>query len=547
VKIKNASLGCLLAGLYLIFSCVNSVAQELSATENAEVQKLLQSFATGKYATTSTNAWLLYRSGEEANYRIADTILEQFMALQDTVRESLTFGQWAWSAGAPIGDLNVALFRCHDMFANLWDQQSKMAPQTRDTYLASCRRLVEAARRRWDTEIFDIGRDFVNYSNIFVLYIQTLTLAGDRFNEPRLQQMAKSQWTRWYNHVTYIGIDEFASPTYNQVVFRALFDIHDFCHDERIQKETREMIDHVYTLQSALTHPKLKIPVSGISRDYRVFLKEADARSGVLTIPQAGYQPPAKAIAINEHRKYPFTVIGRAAISPFIFQSYQLEDAAMGSMTGGACFQQQIHCLAVAGKSESERAVVFIQGSNTPMNGYTDQKEMSTLCVYNRLPALWHLTQWRGDMTEYRGTFGEFGIGLSDKWQKTTVKDHIVLQAFGYDVHLFPFAVQNGKAVAIDLELKHRTSSSPRYHPRPIVFDEYVFPEKPDWFGVYVTLVKSGDKVDNPRIVYAKVDGIDTFKTRRGHLIRLYTTPQGDTRQLYNVDPALIPLLKFSE
>ncbi len=70
---------------------------------------------------------------------------------------------------------------------------------------------------------------------------------------------------------------------------------------------------------------------------------------------------------------------------------------------------------------------------------------------------------------------------------------------------------------------------------------------EPDWFGVYVTLAKAGSKVANPLIAYAKVDGVDTFKTKFGHSIRLYTTPQGDIRQLHNVDPALIPLLKFSE
>lgn len=532
-------LGCLL--------CSGAPAQELSMTEQMEVQKLLESFAAGQSAATANNAWLLYRSGDAANYPIADAILDRFISMQDTVREAITFGQWPWNEGGEIGDLNVALFRSHDLFANLWDQQPKMAPETRKAYQLACKNLVEAARRRWDTEVFDIGRDFTNYSNIFVLYVQTLTLAGERYGDPRLQKMAQSQWTRWYNHISYLGIDEFASPSYNHVIFRALFDIRDFSPEPRIKQEAAEVIDHVYLLQSALTHPKLKIPVSGISRDYRVFLKEADARSAVLTTSQPGYTPPANAIAMNDNRRYPFTVIGRAAISPFIFQSYQLEDAAMGSMTGGACFQQQIHCLAVTGKSETERAVAFIQGSNTPVNGYTDQKEMTTLCVYNHLPALWHLTQWRGEMANYRETFGEFGIGLSDKWQPTTVKDHVVLQAYGYDLHLFPFAVENGKAIAITLELKHRTTSSPRYHPRPIIFDEYVFPAEPDWFGVYVALVKSGSKVPNPGINYARVDGIDIFKTKAGHQIKLYTTPQGDIRQLHNVDPALIPLLKFSE
>ena len=527
---------------------LSATAQELSKDEKAELARLEGEYASGTIAATAANAWLFYRSGDQALYPKADYLLKKFFSLQDSNALSSTFGQWAWREGAEIGDLNVALFRSHDLFVNLWPHQDKMAPATREKYLLSCHRLVEAAQHRWDTEVFDIGRDFVAYSNIFCLYIQTLTLAGDRFDDIRLKRTAKGQWTRWYNHISFFGIDEFASPGYNHVIFKALFDIHDFCHDERIQRETQEIMDHVYLLQSAVTHPLLKLPITGISRDYRVFLKEADARSAVLTMPlPAGYAPPAQAIAINQNRHYPFAVIGKAAIAPFIFKSYQLANAGMGSMTGGACFQQQIHCLAAVGKDETERAVAFIQGSNTPVNGYTDQKELTTLCVYNRLPALWHLTQWRGDLADYRETFGEFGVGLSAKWKvQSTKADHLILEAFGYDLHLFPFAVENEKLISCALELKHRTTSSPRYHPRPIIFDEYVFPPEPDWFGVYVALVASGTPVDDPRITYALEDGIRRFTTAKGHQIRLYLAEKGDTRQLYNVDPALIPLLKIN-
>jgi hypothetical protein len=408
--------------------------------------------------------------------------------------------------------------------------------------------VLEATKRRWDIEVFDIYRDYVAYSNIFALYVQSLMLAGDRFNNDLVSRTAKSQWIRWYNHISFFGIDEFVSPTYNNVVFGALRDIHDFCHDERIEKETTEVMDHIYLLQSVVTHPLLKIPISGISRDYRIFLKQGDARSAVLTSPPEGYSPPAKAIAINEHRTYPFEVIGKASINPFLFKSYQLPDAGMGSMTGGACFQQQIHCMAAVGQNENERAVVFVQGSNTPVNGYTDQKGMSVLCVWNRLPTYWHLTQKRMPPSLYREAFGDFGVGLSRNWQeKEVTPDHIVLEAFGYDLHLFPFAVQEEKIASCELMLQHRTTSSPRYHPRPIIFDEYVFPAEPDWFGVFILLTKSGSKIADPRISYACKDGIRIFTTKTGHRIRLVIAEKGDTRQLFNVDPALIPLLNYSE
>ncbi len=295
----------------------------------------------------------------------------------------------------------------------------------------------------------------------------------------------------------------------------------------------------------------MKLPVTGISRDYRNFLGPGDARSPVLTQgPDDCYSPPPRALALNDNRRYPFKVTGKASMMPFIFKSYQLEDAAMGSMTGGACFQQQIHCIVAVGKNENERAVAFLQGSFTPVNGYTDQIGNSTLCVYNRLPAYWHLTQKHGvlDMSTYKETFGDFGIGITADWkEKINTPDHIVLEAYGYDLHIFPFVVQNEKIAPTGLMLKHRTTTSPRYHPRPRVFDEYVFPEEPDWFGAYITLVKSGIKVSKPRIGFTNKDGIRTFKTKKGHQIRLFIAEKGDTRQLCNVDPALIPLLKILE
>lgn len=530
--------------------CIHGNAQELTADEKASLEKMRAEYVQNRKTASFQYAWLLYRTDIPSNCREADRILYETIALQDHDPESLTYGQWGWhvEGGEKKADLNAALFRADALFVKLWEQQDKMSKKTRENFLVSCKEVTEAAKRRWDTEVFDIGRDFTAYSNIFVLYIETLTLAGERFNDARLKKMAKSQWTRWYNHVSFFGIDEFASPSYNHVVFYHLMNIHNFCHDERIERETKEVLDHIYVLQSAITHPLLKLPVSGISRDYRMFLIQNDARSAVLTSPIEGYAPPQKAVELNEKRTYPLEVIGKASIMPFIFKSYQLQKAAMGSMTGGNCFQQQIHCMAAVGNNEVERAVLFLQGSFTPVNGFTDQKGLSTLCVYNRLPSYWHLTQWRGDMAKYKETIGEFGAGISANWrEKLHAPDHIVLEAYGYEAHIFPFTVQDVKITPCSLLLKHRTTTSPRYHPRPRVFDEYVFPQEHDWFGAFIALVKSGSEISNPGITYANQDGVHSFNTNQGHNVRLYIAEKGDTRQLFSIDPALVPLLKVNE
>ena len=525
--------------------------QDLFIAKGGSVERKSKTISIDKKTASLKYAWELYRSEDKANYPKADAVLNYCISLQDNEVESMTYGQWGWKwqGDEKVADLNRALFQADIMFDKLWEHQNKMSPETKTNFIASCERLLEAAKRRWDTEIFDITRDFTAYSNIFVMYIETLTLAGDRFNNPRLKKIAKSQWTRWYNHISYLGIDEFASPTYNHVVFSALMNIHNFCHDERIQKEVKEVMDHIYLLQSAITHPLLKLPVTGISRDYRNFLIQPDARSAVIasTVPE-GYTPPPKAVALNQNRTYPFEVIGKASIMPFIFKSYQLKNAAMGSMTGGHCFQQQIHCMAAVGHNENERAVAFVQGSNTPINGFTDQIETSTLCIFNRLSNYWNLTQKHLDITKYREVIGEFGIGISPNWnEKLKTPEHIVLEAFGYNMHIFPFAIQNEKIEACDLILKHRTTTSPRYHPRNRIFDEYVFPPEPDWFGAYIALVRSGSKVDVPNLEYTNTDGIRLFKTNIGHQVRLHVTEKDETKQLFNIDPALIPLFKINE
>ncbi|KAA3661366.1 MAG: hypothetical protein DWQ10_04685 [Calditrichaeota bacterium] len=541
------------AMLACIFLISFGFAQELTLAEKMELDELESQYPGDLRSSALDYAFLSYRIDEHANHLKADTALNHFIALQDNDPESVTYGQWdwRWKNNQKVVDFNRALFMADMMFGKLWEQQDKMSVATRKNFITSCERLLEAAVRRWDTEVFDIGRDFVNYSNIFVLYIETFTRAGARFHDARLQKTAVGQWTRWYNHISYYGIDEFASPTYNRVIFKHLANIHDFSNNERVKREVKEVMDHIYLLQSVLTHPNLKVPVTGISRDYRKFIERSDARSGVLTRPlPKGYSPPAKAVNLNKHRSYPFEVIGKAATNPFIFISYQLKDAGMGSFTGGNCYEQQIHCFVAVGKNEHERASAFLQGTYVHVNGFTDQIKNATLCVYNRLPNYWHTTQWRGDMSKYQETFDDFGIGITSEWkEKLNTPDQLVFSAYDYELHIFPFRIQDEKLVSNQLTRKHRTSTSPsgRYHPRERVYDEFVFPEDDDWFGAFITFVKSGAKVKKPEIIYAHENGIRSFNTDLGHQIRLFVTENNETKQLFNVDPEMIPLLKFTE
>lgn len=430
------------------------------------------------------------------------------------------------------------------MLVNLWEVQSNMAFTTRAAFTLSCYRLVEAAERRFDEEIWELGRECVAYSNVFSMYVQTLVVASERFNNNRLKRMSGIQWMRFYNHWKFYGIDEFLSTTYDDVIFRALLDIRRFAGDERMKREATEMLDYIYLLQSAVTHPLLKLPVSGIGRDYRGCQKSGDIRVPFLKESPSDYSPNKEVCRMNEKRTYPFHAKGKAGALPFVFQTYQLKDVAMGSMTGwGNYFWQQIHCMASAGKNETERATLFIPGTYTPNNGFTDQRELSTFCVYNRLPTVWHITQWRGDLSDIRSTRCEFGVGISDNFKEVT-HDHekVVLRAYGYDFYLFPYELKAGKLSSCNLVLKKRDTTSPFYHQRVADFGEYVFPEAPDWFGVYIKVVKAGEKVEKPQFSYKKEkEGILHFSTDAGHSIRIRIMEQGNSVQIHEKDMNLMP------
>ncbi len=62
---------------------------------------------------------------------------------------------------------------------------------------------------------------------------------------------------------------------------------------------------------------------------------------------------------------------GARGLLPFRFQTWQTRDAAMGSMTGGNYFPQQIHLMVAVGAAPEERATAFFQADPwNVLNGY---------------------------------------------------------------------------------------------------------------------------------------------------------------------------------
>lgn len=481
----------------------------------------------GTYLSTLEYVVLLFKSGEAASVQRAELILKTIIAAQVTDESSSHYGNWAWGINDNVGDRNPPLFFARRMLGELWDLQDRMLPSMKTAYLKSCERLVTAAERRWDVEVFAANRAGVAYSNVYSLYVETLTLAGARFKDSRLTQLAKDKWKVFYDNFKVHGIDEFLSRDYDNIIFNALWGIHEYVTGSQ-QDEITEVMDYMYILKMAVTHPKLYTPVVGISRDDRKYNAGNDARSEFLKPGNtpAEYIIPDEATNLKNNRTYPFEINGRAGSYTFTFKSYQTEKAAMGSMSGwGSYYCQQVHCMATMGTSTSARSTLFIPGSYIHVNGFTDQKELSTLCVYNRLPTLWHRDQWGGNQSDISSTLFDFGVGLSTQWIEVSSEEgKVVLNANnrGYYVYLFPYILDNNNQIkGCSLTKVKRAKTSEKYHVEDLSFDELLFPSNALWFGVYVKVVPANTSVPTPEITFKNENGVMVFSTNEGHQLKI--------------------------
>jgi len=337
-------------------------------------------------------------------------------------------------------DLNATLF----MVPHLTDLdgrcRERLPPPLARRLHAALLAAVEPVARRWADEVFDPHRDFTAYSNIFMLYVQALLILGRHLDDERLRRDGEGQWRRWFNHVSTYGIDEFCSPTYNQVVYEALLGILQAADGEATRREARLVLDHLAALQHAFSHPLLGLEAVGSSRNYRLFVPPGEGEFRFLNHPPiAGYRPPDAVVAEFRARQYPYRATGRAGLVPFRFQSWQLPDAALGTMTGGHYFPQQIHLLAAVGKSPRERAVAFLDATPwNALNGYVCQRDGRALCLFALTPTSYQLNQCRqADPAALSPAVRPPCLGLTDAWTVSLPEPgRLVATAYDYRLHV---------------------------------------------------------------------------------------------------------------
>ena len=524
-----------------VISCICVSAQNYKMKERAGIIKELEKAAT----------W--YRSGDSAKARDADYIISTVAEHQIKDPESRFYGSMSWWYKSPKLGLNMAGFIAHEMFVDLWNLQDRMSEQARKDFLRIAELIVLSEDRRFDEEPFPVARDEMEYSNAYCLSMQTVWLGAFRLQDKYRMAQAKNMWARYYQFYKFFGNGEFASAHYEEVDFTSILDMWRFCDDSVLKAQMKEVLDDIYISQTAITHPLLKLPIVGASRDYREVQKGGDASSPLFKAKLYEYEIPEKAVQLRDHRKYPFELEGKGGSgAPFTFKSYQTEDAGMGTMSGWGCyFYQNLHLVASAGRNENERASLFCPGTYNSVNGFTAQKGMTSLLVYNRKPTLWHLTSGKvKDISKYKDSIKPFGIGASDGF--TVVengKGKILLKVYGCDFYIFPFEAKDGKVIPCELQLLHRSETGAGIsQSRKASFDEFMFPEEPDWFGAVVKVVKEGTKVKTPDVTFSEEGGICTIGCSSENLsIKVCETDAGASVALPEKNINMMPVLWMNQ
>jgi hypothetical protein len=232
---------------------------------------------------------------------------------------------------------------------------------------------------------------------------------------------------------------------------------------------------------------------------------------------------------------------------PFRFQSWQEERVAMGTMTGGNYFWQQIHCMVAVGNSDTERAVMFMPGAFTPTSGFAAQHGLTALCVFSREPNHLHRTQYPMPDHAVHEFQQQFGIGITGNWKTSlTVPANLVLSAYGYDVQIHPFEIRDGNVQPVTLgRIQQHDMGQKNFHRRPAEFDAFVFPGESVRFGCFIAVSKAGETPPTPAILSSVSAGTLTVSAGDPRLtVRLFRQHSGELTECYPDDWRTLPLLE---
>jgi len=146
-------------------------------------------------------------------------ILDRVAALQDTNRESRTFGIWSWYMEEPLDKMDAPDFNWAD-FCGVQLLQAEL--RHREKLPADVEKRVRQAIMN---ACFSIRRRNVGpgYTNIALMSTYVSLVTGNLFNDEGLLNYGRERLDRFYEYILHHGcFTEFNSPTYSMVALREL-------------------------------------------------------------------------------------------------------------------------------------------------------------------------------------------------------------------------------------------------------------------------------------------------------------------------------------
>jgi hypothetical protein len=177
------------------------------------------------------------RATAESDARRASAIIQRCTEFQETRPSSRWFGNFRWMAHWPdVLDSNAVSFMTPTLSC-LWMRH-------RDRLTRPCqRRLLRALRLA--THGIRSRQVTWQYTNIFLLNIQSALLLGKILGERSLTTRASQHWQEWWNGTQREGLHEYNSPTYIPVSVSALMGIWEQAPSAQVRREAEQALEQM--------------------------------------------------------------------------------------------------------------------------------------------------------------------------------------------------------------------------------------------------------------------------------------------------------------
>lgn len=493
-------------------------------------------YAVGQFSLEL--AELLLQRGADDDATLAAGLIDAVLAEQ-RLDAGPDRGRFPMMVPEPWRDLNGTLFLLPYLVALARDYAGALPGALTARLEQAIRLSVGVVKARWESEVFDVHRDFTCYSNIFVLYVQALVLLGEHLDDADLREIAQGQWRRWFNHTSSYGIDEFVSTNYNHVIFKALCRIKAASAGRPMHDEAAMVLEHLVALQSALHHPALGLPICGVSRDYRLFLEPGRGGFAPLAHGQADEHASASVLSEYRNRLYPHRAGGWAGTRPFRFACWQSDRCGLGSMTGGHYFPHHLHLLAAAGHSPTERAVAFMGGDGSnAISGFVRQADHRALCLFARAATAYFHTQLQLTPTGLPVPRTKpVSLALTDAWQlESAAGADLCFSAFGHRLCVHGFAIEDG-------QVREMHWSAERITVNKVELQAWRADPRFTLVGCVVEVLGPGaPPTDRPVVMAEAVDRRLDLRERGGLGLAVSVLPSGEYVEHYPDDWRATPL-----